>query len=155
MIPTDQKTHNDLIDILIEGSQDIVTVETEDGKLTEQLRLNPEILYWSTRIVNSPNFGRFVFELKEFERLAKSSYNNMMPRRAKVISDEILSIVESFKRSIDGKSSESRLDKNNTSATLIDKINRNKVEKYYNVKGEAKKSFMDGLLGRQGEEERD
>ena len=66
---------------------------------------------------------------------------------------QIYGIIESYKRSIDAKSSESRRDENNAQSTLIDKINRNKIEKIYSVKGEAKKSFMSGMLGRDGQAE--
>jgi len=77
----------------------------------------------------------------------------MYRARALVFAEQITEIVKSFKYSIDAKSSESIRDVNNTQSTLIDKINRNKIEKAYTIKGDAKKSFMDGLLGREAENE--
>jgi len=152
-IPESEKTHNDLIDIIIEGSQTIEEVEQADGKMAKQLVLDPEKIYWKTHIVNSPTFARLVFELKEFEHLAIQAFNFMYRARALVFAEQITEIVKSFKYSIDAKSSESIRDVNNTQSTLIDKINRNKIEKAYTIKGDAKKSFMDGLLGREAENE--
>ena len=79
----------------------------------------------------------------------------MTKKRADFMSAQIMQIGSSYRRSIDAKSSESTRDKNNTSSTLIDKINRNKVEKYYNVKGEGKKTFWQGLVGKDAESERE
>jgi len=152
-IPESEKTHNDLIDIIIEGSQTIEEVEQADGKRQKQLVLDPEKIYWKTHIVNSPTFARLVFELKEFEHLSIQAFNFMYRARALIFAEQIAEIVKSFKYSIDAKSSESIRDINNTQSTLIDKINRNKIEKAYTIKGEAKKSFMDGLLGREAENE--
>ncbi len=91
--------------------------------------------------------------LKRLEFRANDSSNHMTGPRALGIRKQIFGIIDSYKRSIDAKSSESRRDANNSQSTLIDKINRNKVEKMYTVKGEAKKSFMAGMLGRDGQQE--
>jgi len=153
LIPESEKTHNDLIDIIIEASQTIEQVEGVDGKMSKQLILDPEKVYWKTHIVNSPTFAQLVFQLKEFEHCAIQAFNFMHKDRAVVIAEQINEYVKSIKYAIDAKSSESLRDKNNTQSTLIDKINKNKIEKAYTVKGDAKKSFMDGLLGRAGEDE--
>ena len=117
--------------------------------------LNPKRVWYKTHIVNSPTFGRFVFELENFGNKAAQCFNNMSKARALVIASQIADLVESFNYSIDAKSSESLRDKNNTQTTLIDKINRYRIEKAYHVKGEMKKSFMDGMLGRDGQQEAD
>ena len=153
MIPESQKQHNDLIDFLSDACQHVEEVELPDGTVEKQLVTDPEIAWWKTNLVNSPTFGRFAFELKNFEGLAAQCYNNMSAPKAKVMAQQILAIGSSFRRSIDAKSSESLRDKLNTQSTLIDKLNRNKVEKAYTVKGEIKKSFMDGFLGREGQRE--
>lgn len=155
MIPESQKTHNDLIDILIESAQKVEEVDQPDGTKMKQLVLDPEIIWWKTGIVNSPSFGRFAFELKEFERLGVKCFDNMHKDRARTMAHEILDIGMSFRRSIDAKSSESLRDKHNTQSTLIDKINRNKIEKAYTIKGEKKRALSDAILGREGEKERD
>lgn len=155
MIPEGQKIHTDLIDILIEASQEIEEVSQPDGTTQKQLLLNPEIIWWKTGIINSPTFGRFAYMLKEWERQAEECFDNMCRDRAFEIAKDIIEIGKSFRRSIDAKSSESLRDKNNTQSTLIDKINRNKIEKLYTVKGEGKKSLMAGLLGAEGERDKD
>jgi len=152
-IPESQKDHNDLIDILIEASQTIEEINTPDGKTEKQLLLNPEIIWWKTGIINAPTFGRFAFELKEWERQGPECFDNMYKDRAHEMSKDILAIGESYRRSIDAKSSESLRDKHNTQSTLIDKINKNKVEKAYTIKGEGRRSLMDGIIGR--DQERD
>jgi len=61
-IPESEKTHNDLIDIIIEASQTVEEVEEADGKFKKVLQLDPEKIYWKTHIVNSPTFAQFVFQ---------------------------------------------------------------------------------------------
>ena len=152
-LPESQKQHNDLIDIIVEGSQKIEIVENEQGRLQKQLILDPETIYWKTHVVNSPTFARFVYELKTLESLALQCENHMSAKRAAVLKSQLLQMVENYKYSIDAKSSESLRDKNNNQSTLIDKINKNKIEKAFTVKGEFRKSMIDGLLGREGERE--
>lgn len=153
MIPDTGKTHTDLIDILIESSQTLEEVSNADGIKEKQLILDPEILWWKTGIINSPTFGRFAFELKELERQAEECFDNMPRDRAYEMAKDVLEIGKSYRRSIDAKSSESLRDKNNTQSTLIDKINKNKIEKLYTVKGEVKKGLMAGIIGRDEEKE--
>jgi hypothetical protein len=150
-----ERKHNDLIDIIIEGSQRIEEIENEEGHKVKSLVLDPETIYWKTHIVNSPTLARFVFVLKEFERLSQRCFDNMCRGRALGYSASILDIVKNFRYSVDSKSSESLRDKHNTQSTLIDKINKNKIEKAYTLSGDAKKSFADGLFGREEEKDRD
>lgn len=152
MIPQSQKEHNDLIDIIIEASQNIEEIESEEGKFSKQLILDPERIYWKTHIVNSPTFARFVYELKELEHLAKQCVNHMSFKRAVVLMNQIINLVSSFKYSIDAKSSESLRDSNNTQSTLIDKINKNKIERAYTIKDDVKKSIWSGLVGQDAAE---
>jgi len=152
-IPESERTHNDLIDIIIEASQTIEEVEEADGKIKKVLQLDPEKVYWKTHIVNSPTFAQFVYQLKEFQELGVQGFHFMHRNRALVLGQQIEAKVKNYKYAIDAKSSESLRDMNNTQSTLIDKINRNKIEKAYTVRGDAKKSFMDGLLGREAENE--
>jgi hypothetical protein len=154
LIPISEQKHNDLVDLIIEAAQTVQNVTLDDGTQQKQLILDPETIYWKTHIVNSPTFGRLVYELKEWENLASACDNNMSPERAVIISKGIIDIARSWRYSIDAKSSESIRDRHNTQSTFIDKVNRNKVEKAYTVKGDAKKSFMDGLMGREAEQER-
>lgn len=126
-------------------------VET-NGVRTNQLVLDPESLYWATRSINSNTFGRFVYELKNLEALAYEAENHMSPNRAKVYKEQILRLVNSYKKSIDGKASESIRDKQNSQLTLIDKLSKNKQERVYTMKDEMKRSFLDGIMGKEADQ---
>lgn len=115
--------------------------------------LDPEKAWWKTQIVNSPTFARFAFELKELERLAEDCENNMSGPRAIKIGEQIKAIGLDYRYSIDAKSSESLRDKHNTQATLLDKMQKNRIERAYTLKGEAQKGLMRGLFGGNSNEE--
>ena len=152
MIPDGQQKYTDLIDIVIQAAQTQVDVEQKDGSITKETIIDPEVIWWKTGSVNSPTFARFALELKELERLALTAFENMMPDRARAFAHNIIDLGTSYRRSIDAKSSESRLNKENSQSTLIDKINRNKIERVYTSKGEqTKKSLADIFMGRDKE----
>lgn len=152
MIPETQKSHNDVMDLIVDACQTVQDIRQLDGSVQRQMVLDPERAWWKTNLVNSPTFASFAFALKEFERLAHDCYDNMSLERAEALARQIQDIGKDFRYSIDAKSSESLRDKQNTQATLIDKVQKNKVEKAYTIKGEAKKTFMDGVFGRDREE---
>jgi len=140
------QTQKDLIDLITESAQTIVDQEDENGKIVKVLTVDPEIIYWKTQIVNSPNFSRFVFELKNFERLGKEAKNHMSKERAKILEQQINEISLAYRYSIDAKSSETLRDKHNTQSNLIDKLNRVKIEKSISIDERAKQSWMDSLI---------
>src|SRR3990172_7925451 len=148
LVPEGQPKYNDLIDIIIESAKKNVEVPQIDGTVATQTIIDPEVIWWKTGSVNSNMFSRFAFELKEFERMATEAFTHMTKERARIFGHQIIDIGTSYRRSIDAKSSESLRDKNNSQSTLIDKINRNKIEKVYTAKGEMKKSVWDGVMGR-------
>jgi hypothetical protein len=152
MIPEDSEKRNDVIDFLIDGMQDIKSVEQEDGSVRRETEFNPEIAWYKGHMINQP-FGRHALMIKQVENLAREAQYFMSPERAEEISSGILSIVESYKRSIDAKSSETYKDANNNQTSLVQLLGKNKQERMYTVKGDAKKTFMDGLLGRDGQAE--
>ncbi len=61
---------------------------------------------------------------------------------------DILEMSQSYRRSIDAKSSESLRDKNNSQSVLIDNVGRNRVEKVYTMKDQINKSLLKSFLGR-------
>ena len=77
--------------------------------------------------------------------------DNMCEERARNLGYEIMEIGISYRRSIDAKSSESQRDKQNSQSTLIDKINKNKVERVYTMKDKVKGSLFDSIIGRDAE----
>lgn len=155
MIPESQKHYNDVIDLLTEACQDVVETEQADGSRQKSLVINPKKAWWKTNIINSPYAGRFAFELEELERLASLCRRFMSKERAEDMEKQIMDLCASFRYSIDAKSSESQRDKNNAQSTLIDKLIRNKQEKIYSVKGEGKKAFLESILGRDSEREKE
>ena len=151
--PEGSPKYNDLIDIIIQSSQKTIDVQQKDGTVTKEQIIDDETIWWKTGSVNANTFGRFAYELKEWERTALLSNNNMSEPRATQIGHEIMEIGISYRRSMDAKSSESQRNAQNSQSTLIDKINKNKVERVYTMKDQAKKSLFDGFLGREREKD--
>lgn len=148
MLSDIEKPTNDIVDMIIEGCQVIETVKQRDGTELKQLTLNPKKVWYKTHIVNSPTFGRYVLYREMLEDKSAQCFYHMSQERAHVMANQIIDLCESYDYSIDAKSSECLRDKNNTQSTLIDKINRNKIEKQYTIKDEMSKGIMDGFLGK-------
>lgn len=143
----------DIIDILSEGSQDWHEYVDENGEIQRRLEIDPEKLYWSTRMVNSAHFGRFILILKRLEQKAHECKNNMSLPRAINMSTDIINMVKGYKYSIDGKASESIRDKNNTQGTLLHLIRKQSIEREYIAKNEKSKTLLSGLIGSQKEDD--
>lgn len=153
MIPdSDPQQSNHVIDLISTAAHHMEEVEVE-GIKQKQLVLDPESLYWSTRSINSNTFGRFVYELKNLESLAFDAANHMSINRAKVFTSQMLRLIDAYKKSVDGKASESIRDKQNSQLTLIDKLSKNKQEKVFTMKDELKRSFLDGIMGKEADQE--
>ena len=144
--------HKDALDVILEASKKLEISEIE-GKMERVLINDFESIYWGTRNVASANFSRFVLKLKELENLGKQSKNHMMPERAKIIEDGILAIVTGYKYSIDAKSSESVLDKDNKQTTLVDKFFQQKIEKRYTTNEKIKKGLLASFIGKDQEDD--
>lgn len=145
-LPDSQKENEDLIDLLITSYQYAEDVTQADGTIQKQLILDPEIPYWQLHKVNSPRFARFVLKLKKFEAKAADCYHNMCYERADVMAKQILLLGKVYRRSIDAKSSESRVDDRNAQETLIDTLKQNKITRTYSLKNDdVKNSALFGL----------
>lgn len=153
MIPETQKPTNDLIDFMTDACQTIEEIELQDGTTQKQLVLNPHKVWLKTHNVNSPTFGRYTFIRELLGNLAMQCDDFMCLKRAKVLAKHINEYGDALDFSIDAKSSECLRDKNNTQNTLVDKLGHTKVEKQYTIRGDAKKTFMQGVFGR--DEEKD
>lgn len=147
LIPDTPKQHNDLVDIIVEAAQYMREVILADGTVQVQPDIDSEIVWMKTQIVANPRFGNYIKELKDFQSLSVLSETSMSKPRSDQFKKEIALEVISHLRAIDATSSISRLDKNNTQPTLVDKINSSKVPRYYNLKDETKKGIMEGLFG--------
>ena len=152
-IPDTEQQRNDVIALLTDAAQKVEISTQADGTPQKNLILDVESIYWETRSVDSPAFARCVLETKRFESMADQCYNHMSKERADVISKQIKDIVTNFRYSIDAKSSETRLDKNNAKPNLIDRLLRNRQEKIYNLKEDAKNSIFSGITGKKANDE--
>jgi molecular chaperone GrpE (heat shock protein) len=147
-VPDGQDKHNDLVDLIIQSSTKTVNVQSEDGTTYQEQQLDSDSLWWKTHSISSNQFGALAYELKEWERMALQSRENMCAERSTQISSDIMEISQSFRRAIDAKSSESLRDKNNSQSVLLDKVGRNRVEKVYTMKDQVNKSLINSFLGR-------
>ena len=145
------REHNDVIDVLSDAFKVLKQYEEPDGKITEQLVLNPRIVWYKTQNIASNTFGRMALELENLRSKMQECFYNMSQPRAIVISKQLDGIVQALERSIDAKSSETKRDSNNALSNLIDKLNKKTSERMYTVKVDAKKSLFDGMLGRDRE----
>lgn len=152
-IPQTDKPHEDIFDLIADASQKQHTIHQADGTDKIENMLDPETIWWKTNLINSPIFGRFAYVLKSYEWLAHQAKNFMSEERARVLSEQILKDVENYKYSVDAKSSETLRDKNNTQNSLVHIATRNKVERQYTLKDDAKKSMWDGIRGRDVEKD--
>lgn len=148
MIPESDKPTNDIIDMITEGCQQIEVIKQRDGTELKQLTLDPKKIWYKTHIVNCPSFGRYVFHREILEKKASQCFYHMTKEKAVVMANQIMDLCQAYDYSIDAKSSECLRDSNNTQSTLIDKINRNKIEKQYTIKDDIQRGILDGFLGK-------
>lgn len=153
LVPEGQPKYNDLIDIVIQSAKKNIDVMQPDGTIIKDSVIDEEIIWWKTGSVNSHTLPRFTYEVKEWERQAEEAKYHMTAGRAAIFARQVLGLGQSLRRSIDSASSSSLRDKVNSQATLLDKINRNKIERVHTIKGEMKRSFSDALMGREGTRE--
>lgn len=147
------REHNDVIDVLSDAFKVVKKFEEPDGSITEQLVINPRIVWYKTQNIASNTFGRMALELENLRSKMDECFYNMSQPRAIVTSKQLEGVVQAIERSIDAKSSETKRDSNNALSNLIDKLNKKTSERMYTVKGEAKKSLFDGFLGKERDRE--
>lgn len=143
--------HNDTVDIIFQSTQKTVEYYDENGKLKKQQILDELSLWCKTLSVSSNKLGQFIFEMMEWTREGLDASYHMSGERAKQHVRVVMGVVESWRKALDAKSGESIRNDNNSQSTLIDKINKNSVEKIYSIKGEAKKSLWSSIIGKEKE----
>jgi hypothetical protein len=152
-IPETDPPTRDLIALITTAHTKKIQVEGLDGRPELQDEIDSEGIFWQTQNVNSQYLGLFVKEYKDLESLQHDAYNHMSAPRAKVFAAQLGRNLLSYRYSIEAKASETVRDKNNNQPNLIDKIKENRVERKYVFDKEAKKTFLDGLLGRDAEKD--
>lgn len=145
--------HNDTVDIVFQSVQKTVKTTDDEGK-DQYIQVMDDLSLWcKTGNVASNKFSQVIYQMMEFMRIGLTADKRMCKERAKIYREDTLAIVESVKKTIDAKSSESVVNNQNKQSTLIDKINKNSVEKIYTMKDTAKKSIFDSILGREVEKD--
>lgn len=152
MIPHDEQNRNDFFDFLVDTMKETVQKKNENGELYDDAVFNPEIAYWKGHMINQP-FGGFVKKQIQFENFAEECFNFMSYDRAVDFSNGIRRIAKPYRRSIDGKSSETYKDPHNTQDSLLHLTSKNKIVRQYDVTGERNQSFVDGILHRDKEKD--
>lgn len=142
-----QVTHKDVLDGIISACQKEYDITQADGSTKKELGLDHVAMWYKLHKINSPFFGRYVRELTKEENKAVECFNHMTYERAAVMADQILRDVWSHKRSIDAKSSETRIDRHNKQDSLIDTLadNSSKSTRIISLKDDAKRSFASAL----------
>ncbi len=139
---------NDAIDFLIESFQEVKDKQNlETGQMERVSEFNPKIAWYQGHNINA-SFGRYAMLIERWENLATKCFSMMSPEPAAELAKDILLKLNEHKRSVDAKSSETWRDKDNSQSSVFQILANKKVEKVYTVHGDAKRSFMDGILGK-------
>lgn len=153
MIEGETGNHNDTVDLVFQSVQKNIESIDDEGKKTYTQIMDDLALWCKTLVVASPKLSQVIYEMMEFMRIGLTADKYMSKERAKLWRKDTMDIVESVKKTLDSKASESVLGKDHKQATLIDKINKNSTEKIYTMKDQAKKGLMDSILGRDVEKD--
>ena len=93
--------------------------------------------------------------MMEIMRVGLEAERHMSLERAKIFRRSILSYVNSIRKTLDSKSSESVVNGENKQNTLLGMVNKNSVEKIYTMKDNGKTGMFDRIVGRKVEDDND
>ena len=140
---------NDLISLLLEAANEVVERKDENGELKQVIIPDSESIWMQTKMVNYPGFGRYIKKLRRLYDLGINAENYMCAERAAVMTKQIIGEYKSHKYSIDSESSRTLRDKNNSQSSLNHLVLRQHSDRTVTVKGEAGRSVMDGIMGKE------
>ena len=147
--PDSEKNITDVLDFLTDACTSFKTVENPNtGENEVVATLDWKKVYYKTEVVNSPYFSKFVKELEDFENMADDCFNHMSKSRAEIMRKQILAYCNSFRYSIDAKSSETLRNAQNTQTALVQSMLKTKIEKSVTLGGELKKGAFSAFLGK-------
>lgn len=124
-----------------------------DGNLVTETYIDDLSLWCKTLMVASNQASQVVYETMELVRDLERAFYNMPKERAIQWQTEGLKVVESVKKTLDTKSGESVLDKNNKQSTLVDKVNRSTSDRTITMKGDETKGKIARMMGWDKDEE--
>jgi len=141
-----------LVKGVITSCQTNKIVETKNGELVNEQILNDNAFWTKMHSVASNTFGHTIYELNEWERTGNDAPRNMCSERAEDIMRDVFEIGQSMRRAIDAKSSESiGINKTTSNTTILGMMGKNKQERVITLKDQAKKSLLNGFLGRESD----
>ena len=155
MIPNSPKQPSDVIDLLFEAVQEIKEKKDENGQMQSVVEADNESLYWRTLLINNPNFGGCVLEIKKWENLMHTAKDNMCVEVANIIFSQGMAIAKGYKYAFAAKSSETIRDKHNSQSSLTHLLQRNHMEKTVTIDEKVKKGFANSLGLSKDDDDRD
>lgn len=149
-----EQDQKDFTTILKDGMVTQTIVKGPDGQDQIQFKIDADSAYWKSHNINSYRFGLLAEAVENLFVLGQDARYNMSAVRANVMESQITQlVVRVLKKSIDAKSSETMRDSRNAQTSLMDKYLKRKQETVLDIKGQAKQSLLDGILGKKAEEE--
>ena len=140
---------NDLISLLLEAANEVVDRKDENGQMQQVVIPDSESIWMQTKMVSYPGFGRYIKKIRRMYDLGINAGNYMCAERAAVMTVQVLGEYKSHKYSIDSESSRTLRDKNNAQSSLNHLVLRQHSDRTVTVKGEAGRTMIDGIMGRE------
>ena len=125
----DNASSNDMTDLVLQSVHTAKQVTDDDGKISIIQYLDNMSLWCKTLSVASNTLSQVIFELMEWIRNGGAAKTNMCVERANEWETVVMAVSESVRKTLDSKSSESMVNKDNKQSTLLDKVNRSSSEK--------------------------
>lgn len=146
-------SHKDVLDGILTACQKEYDIVQPDRTIKKELGVDYVALWYKLHKISSPFFGRYARKLTKEENKAIECFNHMTFERAEILADQILRDVWSHKRSIDAKSSETRIDKHNKDLSLIDTLTdtHTKSTRIISLKDEGRRSLKEAITGKEKE----
>lgn len=145
----DNASSNDMTDLVLQSVHTAKQVTDDDGKISIIQYLDNMSLWCKTLSVASNTLSQVIFELMEWIRNGGAAKTNMCVERANEWETVVMAVSESVRKTLDSKSSESMVNKDNKQSTLLDKVNRSSSEKIFTMKENAKGSLWDSIMGKE------
>ena len=147
MLPDADKDYSDFLSFMADACKKESKILQKDGTILTEFKVDWKKPYYKLQLINSPNYSRFVYEVERLEGMAIDAFNRMPIERAKIIYEQIMNLVDSYRYSMDAKSSEILRNKDNTQSSLTHLLTRIRIERNYNSMEEQKKGILAGVFG--------
>ena len=147
-----EQNRSDITSIIKDGMIKPIEVTGADGLPKLDYVIDSKSAYWKTHNINSDRFGLLAEAVEYLDVIGDDAKYNMSAPRALVLKTQISALVNNvLKKAIDAKSSETMRDKRSAQTSMVDKYLKRSQERIIDLKGDAKKSLLSGILGRESE----